>query len=420
MHIITHNTDIPTGDQQPGEATTAAAAAAAALTIAPQETMAQMLADPNNSNTSNSDPFGPDAAPIMYMSENRTPAMVDTGLVLVAIIALYGLLVTILLLPSIRSNKWRNFLCLTMTILVGASIPLSIMKNTWMVGELELSMVPYDSLFKNQFSGLIRVDIGLKSMNVTLVGKVTTVEGTASASEDGRKQETTKYVHYNERFHFEQPDGMQLEHEAALKRGLPYPILSVSEFFSHDSEGFNWTRQIRQAGFYTNLLLYVALALWFVAVFLMCALPAYFIATLKLVCLINALTHLHYLIYACFLMPSTIVIYGNMLTIGLNLSNLIAALLSVAALFIAHRIEANLEQDPSGQLTVLDSEDYLKDKQMLGSNATSAFPIISSLTFKKESPKSTTTTTTTSGSGSVIIPIGDIEEKFAPESRVVA
>ena len=39
-------------------------------------------------------------------------------------------------------------------------------------------------------------------------------------------------------------------------QGLPFPILTVGEYFSVDAEGFCWGRNYRQAGYYTSIFLW--------------------------------------------------------------------------------------------------------------------------------------------------------------------
>lgn len=356
----------------------------------------------DNQSTAAADPFDTNAEPIMYMSDNRTPAITDIGLVVISIIFVTCILLLFILLPSIRRNKWRNFVCLSLMIIIGASIPISMMKNTWMVGELELSSVPYDSLYRNQFTGLIRVDIGLSSMNVSLIGKVTT-------SEDETKEQQVKEVHYNEIFHFVKPDEMQLEHQEALRRGLPYPILTVTEFFSQDSDGFNWTRQIRQAGFYTGLLLYVTFACWLVTMLLMCILPAYFMTMLRVTCLLSAASHLNYLISASLLSPSTITIYSDKLLITPNYMVAISTFCSIVAYYCAHYIDIMFQlQDVDQSLTIMDSEEYLNDKKVLDiKNGKGLSCMVPPLSFGSNKALR---------GNSVIIPISDIEEKFGMSS----
>lgn len=49
---------------------------------------------------------------------------------------------------------------------------------------------------------------------------------------------------------------MKQEFQRALVKGLPYPILTISEYLSHDGEGFNWGRHYRLAGYYTSITLW--------------------------------------------------------------------------------------------------------------------------------------------------------------------
>jgi dual oxidase maturation factor 1 len=39
-------------------------------------------------------------------------------------------------------------------------------------------------------------------------------------------------------------------------QGLPFPILTVGEYFTVDAEGFCWGRSYRQAGYYTSFFLW--------------------------------------------------------------------------------------------------------------------------------------------------------------------
>ena len=39
-------------------------------------------------------------------------------------------------------------------------------------------------------------------------------------------------------------------------QGLPFPILTVGEYFTVDAEGFCWGRNYREAGYYTSIFLW--------------------------------------------------------------------------------------------------------------------------------------------------------------------
>lgn len=49
---------------------------------------------------------------------------------------------------------------------------------------------------------------------------------------------------------------MQHDLHDGLQKGLPYPILSIIEYFSVDKAGFVWGRRYRLAGYYTCILLW--------------------------------------------------------------------------------------------------------------------------------------------------------------------
>lgn len=68
---------------------------------------------------------------------------------------------------------------------------------------------------------------------------------------------------------------MKQEHQRALAKGLPFPILTVAEYLSQDSEGFCWGRRYRQAGYYSSLLLWTSFAAWILMNILLCAVPRY-------------------------------------------------------------------------------------------------------------------------------------------------
>ena len=47
-------------------------------------------------------------------------------------------------------------------------------------------------------------------------------------------------------------------YEAALHKGLPYPILTVAEYLAWNEEGFGWGRTYRYAGYFSSIALWYA------------------------------------------------------------------------------------------------------------------------------------------------------------------
>lgn len=62
--------------------------------------------------------------------------------------------------------------------------------------------------------------------------------------------------HSSCRFEWRGPTQMMDEYRMALKRGLPFPLLTVVEYFAVNSEGFAWGRVYREAGYYTSIFLW--------------------------------------------------------------------------------------------------------------------------------------------------------------------
>ncbi|XP_067621667.1 dual oxidase maturation factor 1 isoform X3 [Eurosta solidaginis] len=68
---------------------------------------------------------------------------------------------------------------------------------------------------------------------------------------------------------------MSANYRDALKRGLPFPILTVAEYFSEGREGFCWGGQYRAAGYFASIMLWASLASWLLMNLLLVAVPRY-------------------------------------------------------------------------------------------------------------------------------------------------
>lgn len=101
-------------------------------------------------------------------------------------------------------------------------------------------------------------------------------------------------INYNERFYWIEPNQMRQEHQNALARGLPYPILTVVEYLSQDEAGFSWSRQYRMAGYYSYIILWLSLCVCVLMFFLHCAAPKYGIYTMIILGFLLLLTNLTY------------------------------------------------------------------------------------------------------------------------------
>lgn len=63
-------------------------------------------------------------------------------------------------------------------------------------------------------------------------------------------------IDFNERFSWLGSTDMGESYREALARGLPFPILTVAEYFSLGDEGFTWGGQYRAAGYYGSIFLW--------------------------------------------------------------------------------------------------------------------------------------------------------------------
>lgn len=66
----------------------------------------------------------------------------------------------------------------------------------------------------------------------------------------------TTDIDFNEQFMWLNSDQMGDSFREALERGLPFPILTVAEYFSVGQEGLSWGGQYRAAGYYATIMLW--------------------------------------------------------------------------------------------------------------------------------------------------------------------
>lgn len=104
-------------------------------------------------------------------------------------------------------------------------------------------VAPYKAFSREKIPAKIGVHIGLMHVNITLTGLPV-------------NNSTTPDIDFNERFNWNQANDMGNSYKNALKRGLPYPILTVAEYFSLGQEGFAWGGQYRAAGYYASIWLW--------------------------------------------------------------------------------------------------------------------------------------------------------------------
>lgn len=391
-----------------------------------------MITQQQHQALSSSDPFDGSNEPILYTSDNRTPVTVELFSALIYIILIALLLALVFILPGVRRKKATSFLGLVTLFMVGAAILLALEGSHWLTGQLHIHEALYGALTSDTITGKLEVNIGLSSTNVTLYGHLMGRSRLNQAQDYNHSgMSSGGQVDYNERFRWDEPERMLDEHHAALQRGLPYPILTITEFLSQDAEGFDWMRQLRQAGYYTSLALYLALASWCLTMVILCLMPIYLPHMMQIT---GALVMASVWVYTLLIQsPKSFVIqlgpapmefvFGH--TYVITFMSGVLSMFAGAIMFVLVQISSS-KQD---QITFLDCEDYLKNQQALaGSLSAGDSPASSSTRRQLRVPPAQHGANKLAGNPfggllsvrrdfkGVIIPIGDIEEKFARSS----
>lgn len=133
--------------------------------------------------------------------------------------------------------------------------------SSWHVSQTTV-VTPYKAFSREKLPARIGAHIGLMHVNITL-----------TALPIGNW--TPPDIDYNERFSWNAADDMGNSYRAAIRRGLPYPILTVAEYFSLGQEGFAWGGRYRAAGYYASILLWASFAAWILMNLLLVSVPRY-------------------------------------------------------------------------------------------------------------------------------------------------
>ncbi|XP_077298544.1 dual oxidase maturation factor 1 mol isoform X2 [Arctopsyche grandis] len=208
------------------------------------------------------DAFRSDGGPTLYSFNNRTPVTGD-----VSIITLYVVFATLyfaflVIFPGIRKERFTTFSTVTLSLFVGTVILVARHGSGWHVATTTVES-SYRAFSTEKVFARVGAYIGLDHVNVTLLA-IPRYNYTPPPD-----------VEFNERFNWLEPGGMAASYGAALRRGLPFPILTVAEYLSLGQEGFAWGGQYRAAGYYAGILLWVSFASWLLMNLLVVVVPRY-------------------------------------------------------------------------------------------------------------------------------------------------
>ncbi|KAJ9589691.1 hypothetical protein L9F63_017097, partial [Diploptera punctata] len=132
--------------------------------------------------------------------------------------------------------------------------------SCWHVASTQI-VSSYRAFSREKIVAQLGAYIGLGHVNITL-----------TAMPEGN---VTEDIDFNERFSWLGSGEMGESYREALVRGLPFPILTVAEYFSLGQEGFAWGGQYRAAGYYGSILLWAAFATWLLMNLLLVVVPRY-------------------------------------------------------------------------------------------------------------------------------------------------
>ncbi|XP_054715837.1 dual oxidase maturation factor 2-like [Uloborus diversus] len=222
------------------------------------------------------DAFRSDGGPTLYTFANRTPVTEDVRNVLIYVSFSTLFVAFLIVFPGIRKEKFSTFISVTISLFVGAVILISNYGTEWHVAQATISS-PYRAFSKEKISANVGVKIGLNSVNITLQALAI-----HKRSED---------INYNERFRWVGATEMKQEYRHALVKGLPFPLLTIAEYFTQELEGFCWGRRYRLAGYYSHILLWAAFSLWLLMNILLCTVPRYGAYTMQLTGTVMLLTN---------------------------------------------------------------------------------------------------------------------------------
>ena len=132
--------------------------------------------------------------------------------------------------------------------------------TSWHVGKGEVT-TSYKAFSKQKINANMEISIGLYHMNVTLHAMP--------------KDEHSMDINYNEMFEWARSTDMREQYRAALMKGLPYPILTVAEYFSINTEMLDCGFHYRSAGYYAYVTLIAALVSWILMNLMLVNIPRY-------------------------------------------------------------------------------------------------------------------------------------------------
>ncbi|KHJ96751.1 hypothetical protein OESDEN_03278 [Oesophagostomum dentatum] len=228
--------------------------------------------------------FGGFSEPSDYA--NAEMPSVNIQAIIISSIFVVPYLAFLIILPGVRQKRLITLAIITLTALIGAVLAVSLYLPGWTGGSARI-VAQLRSHVNERMRARMGVNVGLTSINITLRYEQRVME-------DPYSRIDMSQLYYNEKFDISGgtrfllnrasewlPSSLAVssmvdELRSAYQRGLPYPILSVLEYFSLNQDAFDWGRHYRTAGHYTSAAVSFSLACWSLAVVFLLLVPHYY------------------------------------------------------------------------------------------------------------------------------------------------
>ncbi|XP_044270590.1 dual oxidase maturation factor 1 [Tribolium madens] len=206
------------------------------------------------------DAFRYDGGPTLYSFNNRTAVTGDVTLITFLTIFSTLYVAFLIIFPGIRKERFTTFFAVTLSLFVGATILVTLFGSAWHVATASI-ISTYRAFSTEKVSSNIGVYVGLRHVNITLQ---------ASGNHNW-----TSDIDFNEQFLWINSDQMGDSFREAMIRGLPFPILTVAEYFTMGQEGLSWGGQYRAAGYYAIIMLWTSFSVWILMNLMLIVVPRY-------------------------------------------------------------------------------------------------------------------------------------------------
>ncbi|XP_072390940.1 dual oxidase maturation factor 1-like [Diabrotica undecimpunctata] len=205
------------------------------------------------------DAFRNDGGPTLYNFNNRTSVTGDVTFI--TFLAVFSTLYVAFLIIyfGIRKERCSTFCAVTLSLFIGATILITLYGSAWHISKSQI-VSTYQAFSQEKVTADIGVYVGLNHVNITL---------------QANSSKNWSDIDFNEKFLWVDAQHMQTSFKEAIIKGLPFPILTVAEYFTTGQEGLAWGRQYRSAGYFAIIMLWTSFVTWVLMNLMLIVVPRY-------------------------------------------------------------------------------------------------------------------------------------------------